>query len=65
MSQVLDNIDPDVEATITEITIAPDGRVYVFGLSRGVLEMLASIQPENPKLTRLLQHVRQFDVTGE
>jgi hypothetical protein len=65
MTQALDNIDPDLEAMITEITIAPDGRVFVFGLSRGVLEMLASIQPENQKLSRLWQHVRQFDLTGE
>ncbi len=33
-------ISADDEAAVTDIRIAPDGRVFVFGTSRPVLEML-------------------------
>jgi len=36
------------ETAITEITIATDGRIYVFGLSKEVLGILASICPDIP-----------------
>ena len=42
---------PDDETHVTEITIQPDGRVYVFGLSRPVLELLATLRPDDPRLT--------------
>jgi len=48
----------DDETHVTEISIGPDGRVYVFGLSRPVLEILATLQPDDAKLARLLKHVR-------
>ena len=43
------------ETDITEITIQPDGRVYVFGASRGVLDLLAELCPEDLRLQRLVQ----------
>jgi hypothetical protein len=40
----------DGETSITEITIASDGRIYVFGLSKEVLELLAELCPNSPVL---------------
>jgi hypothetical protein len=51
----------DDETDITEITIQPDGRVYVFGTSRGVLEVLEDLRPDDAKLRRLLGHVRRLE----
>ncbi len=39
---------PSDETAITEITIGPDGRIFVFGLSREVLGVLAGLCPGNP-----------------
>jgi hypothetical protein len=49
------------ETCITEITIQPDGRIYVFGTSRKVLEVLEVLQPNDPKLNVLLSHVRRIE----
>jgi hypothetical protein len=54
-------IDSADETLITEITIQPDGRVFVFGTSRQVLEVLESINPNDPRLNRLLAHVRAVE----
>jgi hypothetical protein len=51
---------PTNDAALTEITIQPDGRVYVQGLSRDVLEILGTLQPDDPRLNRLLEHVRDL-----
>jgi hypothetical protein len=48
------------ESLISEISIAPDGRVYVFGLSRQVLDVLYVLQPDDPKLSKLLGHLQQL-----
>ena len=48
----------DDENTMTEITIQPDGRVYLFGTSRAVLEMMESLAPHDLGLRRILGHVR-------
>ena len=48
----------DGESPWTEITIQPDGRVYVFGLSLPVLEALARVPAADPKLQRLLARLR-------
>jgi len=42
------------ETTMTEIVIQPDGRVFCFGLSREVAEILYSLCPEKHPLTRSL-----------
>jgi hypothetical protein len=46
------------ETTITEISIQPDGRLYVFGTSRRVLELLEGLRPNDARLGRLLRQVR-------
>ena len=39
----------DDETLMTEISIGPDGRVYVFGLSKAVLEILSELTgPASP-----------------
>lgn len=52
------------ETTITEITVQPDGRVYVFGTSRQVLEVLDNLCPADAGLGRLLRHVREMEKTS-
>ncbi len=47
------------ETTMTEITIQPDGRVYIFGTSRQVLDILADLDPLSPKLQLLLNEVKR------
>ena len=53
------------ETTLTEITIQPDGRIYVFGASRPVLEVLESICPPDIRLANLLGHVRAMKKVKE
>ena len=53
------------ESLISEISIAADGRVYVFGLSRQVLDVLCVLQPEDPKLSKLLGHLQQLQSLGQ
>ena len=48
---------PQPDENTTEITIQPDGRIYVQGLSREVLEILGTLQPDDPRLRRLREHV--------
>jgi len=55
---VLDN-----EKNVTELTIAPDGRIFVFGTSRQILEVLAALQPADEKLQRLLGHVHALEAS--
>ena len=50
--------DSEDETNITEITLQADGRVYVFGLSRDVLEILQSLNPASPQLQKLLGHLQ-------
>ncbi len=40
------------ETTMTEIVIHPDGRIFAFGLSREVAEILYSLCPEKHPLTQ-------------
>ena len=49
------------EQELTEITIYPDGRVYVFGMSVSVLEILNNLQPHDERLRRLLDQSRQVN----
>jgi hypothetical protein len=52
------DFEPDDEAMITEITIDPDGRVFVFGTSQPVLEVLQKLQPNEPRVQTLLRQLR-------
>jgi len=45
----------DDETAVSEITILPDGRVFVLGASREVLEMLQVLSPEDAALRRRLK----------
>ncbi len=42
------------ETAITEITIGPDGRIYVFGLSVEVAEVLEALCPADHPLVKTL-----------
>jgi hypothetical protein len=43
-------MEPADETAMTEIMIHPDGRIFVFGLSREVGELLVSLCPERHPL---------------
>ena len=49
MSEQLD------ETEMTEITIQPDGRVYVFGASLPILQILQSLQPNDLRISAILR----------
>ena len=48
------------ETDVSEITIQPDGRVFVFGASRQVLELLESLSPTDQKLRRVVEEIRNL-----
>ncbi len=45
---------PDDETAVSEVTIQPDGRVFVLGASRQLLEILENLRPEDAALKRRL-----------
>jgi hypothetical protein len=47
----LEAIDKSDESTIT---IQPDGRIYAFGITRGLVEVLAAIPTGNERTRRML-----------
>ena len=53
---------PDIEdqTRMTELTIMPDGRVFVFGTSRELLEILSILDPRDRRIRKLLERVRQL-----
>ena len=51
------------ESTLSEITIGPDGRVYVFGPSLGILELLETLAPTDERLQNILSQVRKTEDT--
>jgi hypothetical protein len=51
--------EPADETSISEITIQPDGRVYVFGASLPILQILQSLQPNDPRLASILRSAAQ------
>jgi hypothetical protein len=52
-------LQPNEETLTTEITILPDGRVYVFGLSLQVLELLEDLSPRDPLVKKRLEALRE------
>jgi hypothetical protein len=48
----------DDETSISEITIAPDGRIYVFGASFEVLEAIEELASGNSEFRRRLNQIR-------
>lgn len=51
------------ESPWTEITIQPDGRVYIFGMSKAVLEVMSGLPTQEPTLSRLLEHIHRQEVS--
>jgi len=51
-------MDFDDESRLTEITLAADGRVFVFGLSREVLDILRDLCPPEHPLRAILEDQR-------
>lgn len=49
------------ETAMTEITIQPDGRVYVFGTSREALEILNAINPQDARVRAVLAQLRRVE----
>jgi len=49
------------ETQVTELTIMPDGRVFVFGTSRQILEILHELDPHDEKLNRVLARARDIE----
>lgn len=54
-------MEPDHQTAVSEITILPDGRVFVLGASRELLEVLAVLNPEDAGLRQRLEYA---DITG-
>lgn len=50
------NLEP--EDQITEITIGPNGQIYLFGTSMQVMELLDHAQLSDAALKRRLAHLR-------
>ena len=50
------------ESAISEITILPDGRVYVFGLSHEVLEILGSLNDRDDRLRQRVGLARSTEM---
>ena len=48
----------DDESELTEITIYPDGRIFVFGMSGPMLEILIALEPNNQRLQKLHEQTR-------
>ena len=53
-------ISADDEAAVTDIRIAPDGRVFVFGTSWPVLEMLNDLGWGDTAITARIQALQQI-----
>jgi hypothetical protein len=47
-------IDAEDETAITEITIQPDGRIFVFGLSLEVAQVLEGLCPAGHAIGRMV-----------
>jgi hypothetical protein len=50
-------VDDKTGNDFTEITILPDGRMYVFGLTRPVLELLAQLPLQDDQWRNLHDHL--------
>ncbi|HUB26083.1 MAG TPA: hypothetical protein VL992_11690 [Tepidisphaeraceae bacterium] len=51
-------LDVEAESRTSELAIMPDGRVFAFGTSLAVLEILKSLEPENVQIGALLNEAR-------
>jgi hypothetical protein len=53
----------DNEKNVTELSIAPDGRVFAFGTSKAILEVLKALRPDDVRVCALLNHVHNLPAT--
>ena len=51
----------DEETTISEISITPDGRIYVFGASYDVLKIIEGMAACDSEVRRRVAHIRSMD----
>jgi hypothetical protein len=51
-------LNSEDESSLSEISILPDGRVYLFGASRQVLELLQAIPLGDPALAERIEGLR-------
>lgn len=58
-------MEPDEETALSEITILPDGRVFVLGASRQVLEILEVLSPEDAALKQRLKQVGEQTLSSD
>jgi hypothetical protein len=49
------------ETLMSELTIMPDGRVFAFGTSRQLLEILHELDPRDANLNRVLDRVSELE----
>lgn len=56
-----DDAPADEEARISEISILPDGRICVFGLSREVIALLGDLSFTDPALDERIEHLRALE----
>lgn len=52
------------EKAVSEITIAPDGRIFVFGSSRQVIEVLDDLNLGGADFKRRIEHIRELPADG-
>jgi hypothetical protein len=50
----------DGETSISEISIAPNGRIYVFGASYEVLQLLEGLASRDSELVARMAHLRSL-----
>jgi hypothetical protein len=58
-------LDPEAETQTSELAIMPDGRVFAFGTSLAVLEILNSLEPENVQINALLKQAQSEQKRSE
>lgn len=52
-------MDSDEETAVTDIIIQPDGRIFVFGLSREVADVLEELCPKEHPIRRVSSSATQ------
>ena len=58
-------MEADGETAVSEITILPDGRVFVLGAARQVLEILNVLNPRDAGLKQRLECIGGEEVGGD
>lgn len=53
------------ETAISEITIAPDGRIYIFGASRQVLQALDKSRLGDGALKQRVEHLQHLEAQDQ